>query len=214
MRVEGELILIFARDAVFLGDILASNPHVVVVVNIPQAVVHHGIDDLCVAQAISLAGLREKIRSIGHRLHAAGDDDGSVLCLHSLCRKSDRFQSRATNFVDCHGTCGRRESAVDCGLTRWILSEPGSDDVAHDAFVDLRGIDARALHRFANGDGAELSRAEIGEAALKFSHRSAASGNNHHIVKRGHDSSSSRMFLDFYYRCAKAFGVASQQNAP
>ena len=58
---------------------------------------------------------------------------------------------------------------IDCGLSRGILTESGGDDVAHDALVDLCGIDAGALHRLAHGDGAELRRAEIGEAALKFS---------------------------------------------
>ena len=76
MRVHGKLVLLFARDAVLLGDVLAGDAHVVVVVDVPQAVVHHGVDDLRIAEAISLARLRQKIRRVGHGLHAAGDDDG------------------------------------------------------------------------------------------------------------------------------------------
>ena len=57
MRVDGVLVLLFARDAVLLGDVLAGVAHVVVVVDVPQAVVHHGVDDLAVAQAIALARL-------------------------------------------------------------------------------------------------------------------------------------------------------------
>ena len=41
MRVERKLILFFARDAVFLRHILAGDSHVVVVVNVPQAVMDH-----------------------------------------------------------------------------------------------------------------------------------------------------------------------------
>jgi hypothetical protein len=38
----------------------------------------------------------------------------------------------------------------------------------------LLGIDAGTLYRFADNDGPELWRAEVGEAALEFSYRSAA----------------------------------------
>ena len=38
MRVHRELILLFAGDAIFFGNVLAGDAHVVVVVNIPQAV--------------------------------------------------------------------------------------------------------------------------------------------------------------------------------
>src|SRR5204863_3853886 len=54
MGVDGELVLLFAGDAVFLGDVLAGQAHMVVVVNIPEAVMDHGIDQLSVAQSISL----------------------------------------------------------------------------------------------------------------------------------------------------------------
>jgi hypothetical protein len=46
-------------------------------------------------------------------------------------------------------------------LPRGILSESGRDNVAHDAFVDLRWINSGALHSFTNDDGAELGCAEI-----------------------------------------------------
>ena len=145
MRVQRELVLLLARDAVFFRDVLAGDAHVVVVVNVPQAVVHHGVDDLRIAQTISFARLRQKIGSVGHRFHAAGDDDGTVFGLDRLRRECDCFQSGAANLVDGHGTYLRRQSAEDCGLARGILSQSGGDHVAHDAFVDLcRDRDRRA----------------------------------------------------------------------
>ena len=60
MRVHRELILLFACDAVFLGNVLAGDTHVVVVVDVPKAVVNHGIDDLRVAQTVSFARLRQR----------------------------------------------------------------------------------------------------------------------------------------------------------
>src|SRR5579859_293030 len=185
--VDGELVLLLASDAVLFGDVLAGDPHVVVVVDIPEAVVDHGVDDLRVTETVSLARLREKIGSVGHGFHAAGHDDGTVSGLHRLRGESDRFQSRAADLVDCHGTCRGRESSEDCGLARGILAESGGDDVAHDALVDLRGIDAGALDGFAHHDGSELRSPEIGEASLEFSNWSAAAGDDDDIVKRGHE---------------------------
>ena len=43
------------------------------------------------------------------------------------------------------------EAALERGLPRGILPEPGGDDVPHDAFVDERGIDACAADGFRNG---------------------------------------------------------------
>ena len=60
--IDGELVLLFAGNFVFVGDVLAGQPHVVVVVNIPKAVVHNRVDDLRIAEAVSLARLRQQIR--------------------------------------------------------------------------------------------------------------------------------------------------------
>ena len=66
MRVHGELVLLFTGYAVFFSDVLARHAHVVVVVNIPEAVVHHGVDDLRIAQSVSFASLRQEVGSIRH----------------------------------------------------------------------------------------------------------------------------------------------------
>src|SRR6185369_12381736 len=42
MGVHREPILLFARDAIFFGNILARDAHVVIVVNIPKPIVDHG----------------------------------------------------------------------------------------------------------------------------------------------------------------------------
>jgi len=99
----------------------------------------------------------------------------------------------ATAF-NCHGTCRRRESSEDGGLTRGILPETGREDVAHDAFVDLIGIQAGALHRFAHYDRTQLRRAEIGETALKLSYCSATTREDDNIVESRHRSCSREDF--------------------
>ena len=156
----------------------------------------------------------KKIGSVGHRFHSASDDDGTVSGLHRLRCERDGFQSGATNFVDCHGTCRGRQSAEDCGLPRGILTESGGDDVAHDALVNLRNLDTRALDGFAHRDGAELRSGEIGEAALKFSYGSAAAGDDDNIVKRGHESSSREDFAIFIIDARARECVAPERKHP
>ena len=154
VRVHSELVLLLARDAVLLRNVLAGDPHVIVVVNVPQAVVHHGIDDGGVAQPVSFARLRKKVGRVRHRLHAARDDDGTVLGLNCLRRESDGFQSGAADLVDCHGTCLRGQSAEDGSLSSGVLTQSCADHVAHNALVHLLRIEIRALHSFANNDRA------------------------------------------------------------
>ena len=49
MRVQRELILLLACDPVLLCNVLTHDAHMVVVVNVPQAIMHHGVDDLRVS---------------------------------------------------------------------------------------------------------------------------------------------------------------------
>jgi len=134
---------------------------VIVVVDVPKAVVHHGIDDLRVSQAISFSRLRQQIGSVGHRFHSASNHHGTVSGLYCLGRESNCFESGATDFVYGHGTYFRSKASEDCRLPRRILTQSGGDYVPHDAFIDRLGIEISALHRFANHDRAQLRGAQI-----------------------------------------------------
>jgi hypothetical protein len=73
----GELVLLVARDALGLlaAVRLGGGAHGHVVELVPQAVVHHRVDDLLVADAVAAPGTGEQVGGVGHGLHAAGDDD-------------------------------------------------------------------------------------------------------------------------------------------
>ena len=75
------------------------------------------------------------------------------------------------------------QSAAQRRLPRRILSQPGLHHVAHDAFIDRVGIDARALHRLANDNRAQLRRGEIRQRSLKLSYRSAHGGDDNDIFE-------------------------------
>ena len=55
---ERELVLLLARDFVFFGDEFGGHAHVEVVVNVPQSVVNHGVDDFGVAECGSRCARR------------------------------------------------------------------------------------------------------------------------------------------------------------
>src|SRR5260370_8256827 len=57
MRVGCILILLFARDAIFLGDILSRHAHLVVVVAVPETVIHPSPTHLRISQPVALAPL-------------------------------------------------------------------------------------------------------------------------------------------------------------
>ncbi len=137
---------------------------------------------MLIAQTKPFARVLQQVGRVAHRFHPARNDDRAVAGLDRLRGKSDRFQSGAANFVDCHGTCFRSESSEDCSLARGILAESGRDNIAHDALVNQLGIDVRALHSFAHGDRAKLRGSQITETSLKFSDWRAAACNDHNIA--------------------------------
>ena len=84
MRLGGKGILIFAADVIFLRHHLGSGAHVEFVIDVPQPVVDHGVDQVSVAHAVAGTGLLKQVGRVGHRLHAAGNDDVGVAGLNRL----------------------------------------------------------------------------------------------------------------------------------
>ncbi len=66
-------------------------------------------------------------------------------------------------------------------LARRILSEPGGNNIAHDALIDRCGVDARAPYGFAHGNCAQLRRGKIRQRALKLTNRRAHARDDHNF---------------------------------
>ena len=179
---EREAILILAGDAVLLGDELGGLAHVEVVVDVPEAVVDHRVDCGGIPHTEAGARLREQVGSVGHRLHAAGDDDVRIAGLDGLRGERDGAQARAADHVDGDGADFGRKSAEERGLARGILAESCRNNVAHDAFVDLFGLELRALDGCADGDSAEARGGHIGERTLEFADRRADSADDDDLI--------------------------------
>ena len=166
-----ERVLLLARHLVGVGDGFAGVPHVPAFERTPEPVVDHRIDDGAVAHAQAFADARQQVRAVAHRFHAAGDGDLDVTGEDALLREHHGLQPRAAHLVDRERGDVIREAALERRLPRRRLAGAGRDDVAHDAFVHRRRIDARAADRFADDHGAELGRGEILQRAEKLAGR-------------------------------------------
>jgi hypothetical protein len=68
-----------------------------------QAVVGHRVEHRDVAVLEALARLRQQVRGVGHRLHAAGDDDVELAGADELVGQRDRVDARQADLVDGQG---------------------------------------------------------------------------------------------------------------
>jgi hypothetical protein len=160
MALQRERVLLLARHAVRLGHDLAAAAHVVVLVGLPQAVVHHRVDQLAVAEAHPFPRLGQEVGRVGHGLHSARDHDVGVAGRDALRGEHHRLEAGPADLVDGERADLVGEAALQRRLPRGCLAEPRGQDVAHDDFVHAAGVDARALDGLAHDHGAELGRAE------------------------------------------------------
>ena len=149
-------VLALARDLVLLGDQFRRHAHVEVLVGVPETVHDHGIEDLGVPEAVPATELRQQVRSVGHRLHAARHDEFHVAGLDSLGRQPDGLESRAADLVDGHRGHAGVESALESRLARRVLPQPRRNDVAHDNLVHLGRLDAGAGYGLADYASSEI----------------------------------------------------------
>ena len=109
----------------------------IVIERIRQRIIHHGIDNGCIVHTISETSLRHRIRSHGHVLHTAGNNDislsGEDLCsclVHTLKTGSADHVKRNRRNLD-------RKTCLDGSLTGNILSLCRLNDTSHKNLVNL-----------------------------------------------------------------------------
>ena len=93
---------------------VGQGAHGLVGERVPQAVVGHVVDDRHVAVLVAGPGVGQQVRSLGHRFHAAGDDNLAFTRPDQLISKRYRIEPGQTHLVDCQG--GHRH--WDAGLLR------------------------------------------------------------------------------------------------
>src|SRR5262249_40472598 len=143
-------------DLVLLSDDLGLLAHMHALEGAPEAVMHHRVDHLGVAHTIAGARLGQQVRRIAHAFHAAGDVEVPVAGLDRLRGEHYRLEAGAADLVDGDGGDIRWDATMQRRLARRSLALARGDDVAHDDLVDVGDIDACALDRLTDSDGAKL----------------------------------------------------------
>ena len=152
------IVLLLAGEVIFLRAEVAAGAHVDIVVNVPQAILNHGIDEFAIAQAISATGLGQQVGGQGHVFGPAGDDQFGVADLDRLSGQHDRFEAGTADLVDGRGADRRSQAGAERGLTCHVLAKTGADHVAEDHFVDLVRGDVCALNGRLDGRAAQRRR--------------------------------------------------------
>ncbi len=185
MALEGESVHLIPADLESLRDDLSGDAHVELVVGVPEAVVHHRVDERHVVDPNPPAGLLDQIGSPAHRLHAPREDDVRRTPSNHVRREHDGLQSGAAHLVDGHGADAIRQAGGQRGLAGRVLAQSRGDHVAHDDLLDVGGDQAGAVHRLRDDRTAELDRLDVPEGPPVLAHGSPASSRDHDIGQGG-----------------------------
>lgn len=90
-------ILCLPTNAVLLGALLGAYPHVVIVVNVPKAIMDDAVDYGAMAKPETHPCFREVVRRVGHALEAAGHHGPSVAKRNALGSEHHRLHARGTH---------------------------------------------------------------------------------------------------------------------
>ena len=135
-------VLALARDAEGAAVDVRAHAHRDMVEGAEQPVVHHRVDDPLVTEAVAGPGARQQVGRPGHRLHAAGDDDGGLAGADHEVGEVDGVQAGEADLVDRRGGRHHRDAGADGCLAGGDLALAGAEHLAHHDVVDVLGGDA------------------------------------------------------------------------
>ena len=136
------------------------------------------VEHLAVAEAVAAARLGQQVGRVGHRFHAAGDDDAVGAGEQAVMAEHGRLHRRAAHLVDGRAAGRQRQSGLQRGLPGGRLALAGLQHAAHQHLLDQLGGHAGTLDGGPDGDGAQVGGGQAGEAALEATHRRAGSGDD------------------------------------
>ncbi len=142
VRAQRPAVEIGARQLELIADLGGLDEHLLAGERVGEAVVDHRVERLDVAHAKPEARAREKVGSLGHRLHAAGDADLHVARADRLVEDHGGAHARGADLVDGLRGDLLGDAGLDLGLARGDLTLSGLQHLTHDDVLDLSGLDA------------------------------------------------------------------------
>ena len=97
VALRGVGILRLSTDAVLFRAFLGADPHVVVIVDVPQAVVDDAVQDAAVTEPEARPRLWEVVRRVRHALEAAGRHGPPMTERDALSGEHHRLHARGTH---------------------------------------------------------------------------------------------------------------------
>src|SRR5215208_8398476 len=154
---------VLAGDTVLLGDVLGRHAHVVVVEDVPQAVIDHVVVDICFGHPhpVTVAALIQQEGRPVHVLDAAGHDDVGVAQGYLLRSRDNGLKSRAAHPVQGHARDLHGEAALYTYLASRIHALARGEDVTDYHLVDLVALDPRAREDLFADRGPEFRRRRV-----------------------------------------------------
>ncbi len=177
-----ELVLFLARYTPFPGDILGRDAHVVLVVDVPQAIDDHRVDQLAVHHAQPVARTVKCVRREAHAFLTARDHDAGIAGFDRLCGEMCGLQSRTADFVDGHRRYHVGKAGADGGLARRVLAGGRGQYLAHQHFAHCVWLHAGPGDQRANDFGAEFCRRNFAYCAAELADTGAQCSDNYHII--------------------------------
>ena len=179
VALHRKLVLLRARNAPFLGDVLGGDAHVHGVEGIGERA-HHHVDRAAVAHALAPAQRRHQVAAAAHRFRAAGKRDVGVAEQDGLRRADDGLHAAAAQAVQRHRRRVVGQARIDHGHARQVhVLGLGMNHVAEHHVADFVGIDLGARHRFARDLGREFGRRDVFQRAAVITDCGAHTAHHH-----------------------------------
>ena len=149
-------ILVLTAEAAFLRAQLGAVAHVVAVVHIGKAVLHHAVDQLHIAQLLAGAACCHVKRHLAHVLHAAGHHHIIVAGHYRLGTQHDRFHAARAHLVHRGTRHVMAKARVDRRLPCGRLAHVGLQHATHEHFIHMFRINTAPAEGFLDHRGAQL----------------------------------------------------------
>ena len=162
--------------------------HVVLVINIPKAVLKDAVHQLGMTELVPIASPIQIIRDLAHALHAAGNDYAVLPQFNGLGTQHDGLHARCTDLVDGGEGGGFGDACPHGGLGCRRLPQASTDDIPHVNLVNA--YDARCsvvyetgfFQSGCNGDTAQGSGRKTGQRTAHASNGGTGDGNQAGVV--------------------------------